>query len=258
MNRKKNIIAIVAHPDDESLWIGGTLAGLSRSGVCHVYIVCMTGKNDPLRSVEFVRAMQYINPENYMLADQAIPKRWGIDIENIEDNIERSLHKFGLKDGEIDLLITHSFYGDEHQHPNHKQLFRDVKKFASERQISFAFFSFMPVSKVMLNPILTDAKRGFGLHLVCVAECIVGEQLSMPGLVEQPPSYFFQFKVDHELKHKMLGCYESINIEQHRAAYSAWDSDMESIYVTDKNGFDCFMSVYQQMNRPHGSGACLF
>ena len=55
---KHKILFVVAHPDDESLWIGGTLSFLAKRKEVDVYVLCATGKHDEERSKEFENALK--------------------------------------------------------------------------------------------------------------------------------------------------------------------------------------------------------
>ena len=39
----KNIVYIVAHPDDESLLVGGTISALNKSEHYNIYVLCLWG-----------------------------------------------------------------------------------------------------------------------------------------------------------------------------------------------------------------------
>ena len=252
------VLFVVAHPDDESLWAGGTLSGMSRFQNIETYVMCITGRDDEHRCDEFKKAMQIANPTASAIMGHDLPKKGGIALKEIPQFFNEGLKELGLEIGEIDLVITHPHYGDEHTHMNHIQLFYMMRQITAQHQVAMACFSFMPIPYVKLCPILPDARRDKGLHLISIAKCELEVHKLTERLSQTPPRFFVQLKVDEANKKEMLNCYQSINIEQHQKGYSAWDSYIENFYIFDEKGLKPFIDVYNAMNRPYANGACLF
>ena len=59
----KKVALIVAHPDDETLWAGGTI--LSHPG-WECYIVCLCRGNDADRAPKFKEALKELRSEGIM------------------------------------------------------------------------------------------------------------------------------------------------------------------------------------------------
>ena len=234
--KSKNVVFVTAHPDDESLWVGGIINFLNKIKGVTPYVICMTGKDDPSRSLEFKNAMEVAGVCSWCLGDMKIPENGTIPLDNIQGVFDASLMATGLKKEDIDLLITHSFYGDEHEHIQHQQLFHHFYNYG----IPFAFFSSMTLPLEMVS-IMKDMKRLHNTHLI--NDALIRDPLA---------AHYLQFKVDPEIKSRMLSQYNSINLEEHLQGYTAWDSYVEGLYVKDADSFDCFKPFVDQMKVPGG------
>ena len=62
-SRSKNSAIIVAHPDDETLWAGGTILS-NPSWKC--YIVCLCRESDKDRATKFYKTLQILGSEGIM------------------------------------------------------------------------------------------------------------------------------------------------------------------------------------------------
>ena len=115
MDRKipKSVAVIVAHPDDETLWTGGTI--LSHP-LWKCFIVCMCRRNDIDRSARFYNALKILKAEGIMgnLDD-------GPEQEPIEENeIEQAILNL-LPAKHFDLVITHCPSGEYTRHRRHEE-----------------------------------------------------------------------------------------------------------------------------------------
>jgi hypothetical protein len=231
-----NVVFVTAHPDDESLWVGGLLSFLSKSEGVTPYVICMTGRDHPSRFQEFSNAMEVVGVSTWIVGDMSIPTKGGIPLSNIQEVFDTSLKELNLESSDIDLLVTHSFYGDEHEHLQHKQLFNHF--FNSD--IPFAFFSSMTLP-IAMNCTMRDMKRLHNTHLINAAEvnCTVA-------------SHYLQFKVDEEVKKEMLSKYVSIGLEDHKSGYAAWDSYIEGIYFKNPESYEVFEGIINNMPTPGG------
>ena len=179
------VVFVVAHPDDESLWVGGLLNFLQKCKGVTPYVVCMTGRDHPLRFKEFTNAMKVVGIKNWAVGNISIPKTGEVPLLNIQNIFEECLNELKLDKEDIDLLITHSFYGDEHENLQHKQLFHHFYGCG----LPFAFFSNMTLPLEMVS-FMKDMKRQYNTHLINLVE--VKNFLA---------SHFVQFKVDEKVKH---------------------------------------------------------
>ena len=202
--------------------------------------------------------MEIANPTASAIMGHSLPKKGGIALEEIPQFFNDGVKELGLDVEEVDLVITHPHYGDEHTHMNHIQLFYTMRQLTAEHGIPMASFSFMPIPYVKLCPILPDARRDKGLHMISIAKCELENHKLTERLSQTPPLFFVQLKVDEGNKREMLNCYQSINIEQHQKGYSAWDSYLENFYIFDEKGLKPFIELYNAMKRPYANGACIF
>ncbi len=136
-----NNLMIVAHPDDESVFGGGVLIKNPHTGFGskerdkeHWKIICLTNKNNKIRSLEFKRAMEFLNIEDYELWDF-------IDSETIEwtekevSEISNRLENI-IQEKEYDAIFTHSLEG-EYGHQQHKHIHKIVKNLVNKNLFVF-------------------------------------------------------------------------------------------------------------------------
>tara|TARA_R110002167_G_scaffold318993_1_gene524702 strand:+ start:5420 stop:6148 length:729 start_codon:yes stop_codon:yes gene_type:complete len=235
------LLFVVAHPDDESLWIGGTLKFLSDRKEVDPYVLCVTGRHHPQRNDEFKKALDIAGIKNRFVAEEDIPSRGGISLSLLEESINTGISKMGLED--VDLVVTHSHYGDEHQHAQHIQLFNYMGKYCSEKNISFAFFSTFVLPDIATVGKQRDMRRYKNTHILNYGDCN-----------HNVVKHFMQLRVDCSLKNDMLQCYQSINLEEHYEGYASWDSCVESLYFLDNKGFEIFENIHNNLESPAGEG----
>ncbi len=109
---------IVAHPDDETLWAGGTL--LMQPDSCWT-VVTLTRKSDPDRAPRFYKALEHYGATGIMgdLDDgpQQKPLRT-IEVENMILAL--------LPSQRYDLILTHALWGEYTRHRRHEEVARAV------------------------------------------------------------------------------------------------------------------------------------
>jgi LmbE family N-acetylglucosaminyl deacetylase len=115
MNREKtkSVAIIVAHPDDETLWAGGTILS-NPTWKCFVVSLCR--KNDPDRSRRFLEALKIYQAEGIMGDMDDGPEQNPLDSKEIEKEILTL-----LPSGKFDLIITHSQCGEYTKHLRHEE-----------------------------------------------------------------------------------------------------------------------------------------
>jgi len=135
--KSKSVAVIVAHPDDETLWAGGTI--LSHP-LWNCFIVSLCRGNDPDRAPRFFEALKTLKSEGIIGVLDDGPDQVPLNIKEVENNI------LGLLPPKhFDLIITHNPSGEYTRHIRHEEvgeavinLWNSDKIFASEIRL-FAY-----------------------------------------------------------------------------------------------------------------------
>lgn len=121
MDKKtKKVAIVVAHPDDETLWAGGTILN-NPSWDC--FIACLCRKNDPDRAPKFNRVLKILGAGGAMGDLDDGPEQTPLAENEVEDAI---LQLLPVTD--FDLIITHSINGEYTRHRRHEEIGRAVIK----------------------------------------------------------------------------------------------------------------------------------
>jgi LmbE family N-acetylglucosaminyl deacetylase len=104
---------IVAHPDDETLWAGGTLLGYPDK---KWFIACLTRKNDKDRAPRFYKALEKYNASGAMADLDDGPLQSPLENRLVQNTILSLLPKTSY-----DLIITHSLNGEYSRHRRHEE-----------------------------------------------------------------------------------------------------------------------------------------
>lgn len=137
MEAAKNILVIVAHPDDETLWCGGTML---LHPTLNWFVACLCRKNDTDRAPKFKKALTAYNAKGSMgnLNDSA--EQLPLNKKEVKKAILNLLPKQNF-----DLVITHSPSGEYTRHLRHEEIGRAVielwndHKIAAKELWTFAF-----------------------------------------------------------------------------------------------------------------------
>ena len=115
MKKREHVTAavIVAHPDDETIWAGGTVLNHSD---WHWTIVSLCRRSDPDRAPKFARAVQQLGGVSDMgdLDDgpEQLPQS-----EGVVQQVVLSL----LPERHFDIVLTHSPHGEYTRHRRHEE-----------------------------------------------------------------------------------------------------------------------------------------
>lgn len=113
-----NCAVIVAHPDDETLWAGGSL--LMRPDSCWT-VITLTRGSDPDRAPRFRQALEHYGAAGVMgdLDDgpEQKPLRTGV----VQDAIMNM-----LSSQRYDLILTHGLWGEYTRHRRHEEVAKAV------------------------------------------------------------------------------------------------------------------------------------
>jgi len=116
----KECVVIVAHPDDETLWAGGTILMHPESKWT---IVTLCRKNDPDRAPKFFRALEHLNATGTMGDLDDGPEQTPLDSHVVRNTVMEL-----LPSSRFDLVITHSTSGEYMRHVRHEETARAVLK----------------------------------------------------------------------------------------------------------------------------------
>ncbi len=123
----KNVVIIVAHPDDETLWAGGVLLD-NPSWKC--YIICLCRGSDKDRAPKFKEVLKNLKAHGKMDDLDDGPEQ----IPLVPTELERRILRH-LPSGAIDLLITHSPFGEYTRHRRHEEIGNAVISLWKKAQI---------------------------------------------------------------------------------------------------------------------------
>jgi len=135
MNKK--ILVIVAHPDDETIWMGGTLLRYSEKK-WDITIISLCRKNDRDREPKFRKICEILNSKCF-ISDLEDEKLNNIDLNEIIKRIKK------FADKEYDYIFTHGENG-EYGHIRHKEVNNAVKEMVKRKLIKckkIFFFSYV-------------------------------------------------------------------------------------------------------------------
>ncbi len=128
MENRKSVAIIVAHPDDETLWAGGTILSHPE---WDCFVVCMSRSRDTDRAPKFYVAMKLLHAEGIMGDLDDGPEQHLLEPEEIESAI---LQLLPVKD--YDLIITHNASGEYTRHVRHEEVNRAVFDLWEKKKIS--------------------------------------------------------------------------------------------------------------------------
>jgi len=156
----KTIAIIVAHPDDETLWAGGTI--LNNPGR-EYFIVSLCRKNDPDRAPKFKKVLDILGAEGIMGDLDDGPEQISLAESEVQDAILQL-----LPEKHFDLIITHSIYGEYTRHRRHEETGKAVIKLWHSGKIKTSelwAFAYKDGHKTYLPTVNEDATIFYPLPL---------------------------------------------------------------------------------------------
>jgi LmbE family N-acetylglucosaminyl deacetylase len=252
---KFNIVFVVCHPDDEALWTGGLLCELSRLSFVKAYVVCLSGRdrNSP-RAEEFEAARLSAGYAAGIVLGGPLRKA-GEPLPPTPITLCEGLEALCLTSSQIDILVTHSPYGDEHKNPHHIQTYFELKAWCQTSKIPFGYFSCIPFPSITHVPVQTDLRRSGSFQLLNHSICGATsprELLYYRGseVYTDRPRHYLQFLTDGAAKARMLACYKSIDVPAHQDAYTMFTNPCEAIYLDADDGLAPWLAIFDHMTVP--------
>ena len=117
-NTQKSVAVIVAHPDDETLWAGGTILSHPQ---WKVYIISLCRASDTNRAPKFLEALKVFKAEGMMGDLDDGPNQDPLDEKEVEETIIGMLPR-----KHFDLIISHNPNGEYTRHLRHEEVSRSV------------------------------------------------------------------------------------------------------------------------------------
>jgi LmbE family N-acetylglucosaminyl deacetylase len=159
----KNVAIIVAHPDDETLWAGGTILN-HPSWKCFIITLCR--KNDPDRAPRFYKALEVLNSQGNMADLDDGPDQLPLVAKNVENTILTM-----LSSKQYDLIISHNPSGEYTKNLRHEEVSAAVinlwysGKISANELWTFAYedgkrsYLPRPISKAAIHQELTEQQH---------------------------------------------------------------------------------------------------
>jgi LmbE family N-acetylglucosaminyl deacetylase len=127
-NYQKSIAVIVAHPDDETLWAGGTILSHPNH---NWFIVCLCRASDTDRAPRFYNALKLYRAKGIMGDIDDGPNQHPLN----KDELEKEILKL-LPSTHFDLILTHNSTGEYTRHLRHEEINRAVMSLWHRGKIS--------------------------------------------------------------------------------------------------------------------------
>ena len=245
-----DILLIVAHPDDEVIWLGSTLYEFTKMDNININVINLWGILEPPGSMQAItdgykdidRKEQFYDVcknmnfnKYYIITDVETPvyKRMNQTDDNILREFNKALKISNIK--KIDLIITHSPYGDEHKHPGHIVTNRFSKNYCKKNSIPFSFFSVLPLPNIFHKPLLHSTYRLNDLHILNYSQC------------NNEKFYYIQFQGNLTKKIESLKLYKAVDFKKHYDGYTGFSIISEGLYF-DINSKIIIDKIVNNMN----------
>jgi LmbE family N-acetylglucosaminyl deacetylase len=126
--KSKNVAVIVAHPDDETLWSGGTILNHTGWKWC---VVCLCRGSDADRVPRFYRALKVLGAEGVIGDLDDGPEQ----IPLTEEAVEQAILQL-MPAAHFDLIISHDPAGEYTKHLRHEEIGRATITLWNQGKIS--------------------------------------------------------------------------------------------------------------------------
>jgi LmbE family N-acetylglucosaminyl deacetylase len=111
--KQKSVALIVAHPDDETLWAGGTILN---NPSWNWYVITLCRASDPDRAPKFFKVMNFLGVAGNMGDLDDGPDQDPLSRKDVQKCILQL-----LPDTHFDLIITHDPAGEYTRHLRHEE-----------------------------------------------------------------------------------------------------------------------------------------
>jgi len=115
----RHCVVIAAHPDDETLWVGGTILMHPES---EWTVITLCRKSDPDRAPRFFKALEGLHAAGIMGDLDDGPEQTPLDTRKVQATILEL-----LPSDRFDMIITHSPCGEYTRHRRHEETAKAVR-----------------------------------------------------------------------------------------------------------------------------------
>jgi len=123
----KTVLLVTAHPDDETLWAGGTI--LTHPEIRWT-IITLTRKSDIDRAPKFFKAAEIFNAKGFMADLDDGPEQNPLEISEIQSTILNI-----IAEKTFDVIITHHPQGEYTRHRRHEEVSLAVSDLVKKQKL---------------------------------------------------------------------------------------------------------------------------
>lgn len=160
LEANKRALVIVAHPDDETIWLGGTIMKHSQARWT-IFSLCRASDRD--RAPKFGRVCRLYGAEN-IITDLEDEGR--LSVKQTVPMIKKLIKK-KIGSRQFDYLFTHGANG-EYGHPRHKGVHQAVKDLIDKKTLqpkTVFYFNYKKSSHKKFAPLVARKNSDFLLRL---------------------------------------------------------------------------------------------